>query len=313
MKLHNLILKKCVVFIEGDRKKEETIDYLLSILYEHSNLKNEEIKYDEIYKELLKREKEQSTAIGKKFAFPHARLNNLKGTYTLLAVSKKGIDFESLDNDKVNFIILSLVPRLDPGILLKSRAAILSVLTKDSIQNKIMQTKDPEDIWDIIEDEDIDLNKEILAKDIMRPQIGRIHLNMTLYEAARELHRFHVDSLPIIVNNEEFYGVLSCHDLFSYKLPDFFKNLHSISFVKHMNPFEKYFQSDTYITIGDLKLNENPPVIDADATLMEIIFEMTVKNNEFLYVIDDKKLLGTIDRFSIIDKILMSNISGVKS
>jgi len=41
--------------------------------------------------------------------------------------------------------------------------------------------------------------------------------------------------------------------------------------------------------------------------LMEVIFEMTVKNKEFLYVLsDDGKLRGVLDRYSIIDKILMT-------
>ena len=311
MKLHNLIPKKCIIFIEGDRKKEEIIEYLLSELYENSNLKNEEIKFKDILSELLKRENEQSTAIGMGFAFPHARLNNLKGVYTFIAISKKGIDFDSLDGRKVNFIIISLVPRLDPGILLKTRAAIVSFLNTESIKEKILKLNVSEKIWELFEKKNVNLDKEIIAKDIMKPQIGKVSPDMTLYEAARELHRFHIDALPIIDDNENFLGVLSCHDLFSYKLPNFFKTLKSISFIKQMNPFEKYFQSDTKVKIGNLELSKKPSNINKDATLMEMIFEFTVKNREILYVVEDERLLGTIDRYSIIDKILISNISGV--
>jgi Mg/Co/Ni transporter MgtE len=40
---------------------------------------------------------------------------------------------------------------------------------------------------------------------------------------------------------------------------------------------------------------------------MEIIFEIATRNKALLYVVDkNKKLLGVIDRFSIVDKILVS-------
>jgi len=311
MKLHNFIPKKCIIFIEGNRPKKEIIEYLLSILYDHSNLKHEEMEFDEILKELLKREKEQTTAIGNGFAFPHARLNNLKGVYTLIAVSKKGIDYDSLDGNPVNFIVLSLVSRLNPAILLKSRASIISILSKKEIQKRIFNLETPEAIREIFIEQDIELDKELCAKDIMYPQIGKIDPEMTLYEAARELHRFHSDSLPLIDRENNFIGDISCHDLFSYKLPNFFKTLHTISFIKHMNPFEKYFQADTTKKIKDLTIERTPTIIKPDATIMEIIFEITVKNKEVLYIVEDKKLLGSIDRYSIIDKILISNISGV--
>jgi CBS domain-containing protein len=76
-----------------------------------------------------------------------------------------------------------------------------------------------------------------------------------------------------------------------------------------MNPFEKYFDVDKTLKVSDLlaKKENSTLVISADATLMEIIFEMTVKNKEFLYVLsEDGKLRGVLDRYSIIDKILIA-------
>lgn len=46
--------------------------------------------------------------------------------------------------------------------------------------------------------------------------------------------------------------------------------------------------------------------IPMDSTLMEIVFEMTAKSKQFLYVVSDNKLMGVIDRFSIVDKILLN-------
>jgi CBS domain-containing protein len=72
-----------------------------------------------------------------------------------------------------------------------------------------------------------------------------------------------------------------------------------------MDPFEKYFKVDEKITISGLMKTDNLPIVHPTATLMEIIFDMTVHRRELLYVVEDQKLLGVLDRYTIIDKILV--------
>ena len=55
--------------------------------------------------------------------------------------------------------------------------------------------------------------------------------------------------------------------------------------------------------ISEIYREENKGVITTEATLMEIVFEMTTKNNTTLFVVEDGILKGIIDRFNIIDKI----------
>jgi CBS domain-containing protein len=185
---------------------------------------------------------------------------------------------------------------------------VARLLAPPDTRDKIHKTQSNEELWSVIYDSGIEVDYEITAKDIMRPYVAFVSPENTFHEAARELHRHHLDSMPIIDTEKVFYGAISCYDLFSFGLPDFFNNLHVISFVKHMNPFEKYFDVDDTLKLHDL-IKDKPKselIISANATLMEIIFEMTVKNKEFLYVLsDDGKLRGVIDRYSIIDKIIM--------
>lgn len=310
MKLHKLLDRGDLVIIKKCRTKEQTIRMLLQKLWENSGIGNEGIPFETILKELLHREKEQTTAIGAGFAFPHARLNNFQGSYFQIAVCRNGLDFDSLDEQPVFIIIMSLVPRLKPGLLIKFRAALISVLMKPELKEHLLRAETAGELYELIKKEDKELDQEITAADIMNPVVYSITPEMTLYEAARELHRHHVDSLPVIDKNSRLLGKLSCHDLFSYQLPDFFNTLHSISFIKYMNPFEKYFEIDQKIQVGQLKFKQKAPVIRPDATLMEMVFEMTVRDQELLYVVENEKLLGSIDRYNIIDKILISGLDG---
>ena len=305
MKLSYLFSERNLLPNLQSTTKNDAMKELLDCL----DLQHENISKDDILTALMEREKEQSTGIGENIAFPHARFPDLHKLHVAIGVSRNGIEFDALDHQPVNYVILMLVNRSKPNELLKVRAAISKFLIMDSIKTEIPKLNSPSAFNLLIKNSDIEVDYEITAEDIMRPAIASINASMSLYDAACLLHRYHTDSLPVIGENKLFIGEVSCFDLFSYGLPHFFNNLHVISFVKHMDPFEKYFKVDQEVTVKQFiegKKRENP-VISSDATLMEIVFEMTVKNKELLYVLNKEgRLIGVLDRYGIIDKILMT-------
>ncbi|OGV53613.1 MAG: hypothetical protein A2017_02830 [Lentisphaerae bacterium GWF2_44_16] len=308
MKLSFLILREAVLTgLENKHKnKRELLSGILDLLFEKTSLKDEGISKEDILQNLIRREEELSTAVGEGFAFPHARISGLKGFYMLLGISKQGLEFASPDRKPVNFFILSLVSSDNPNLLLKSRAALMRFLLSDEIKERVLELDSADAIWKLLDSSDIRINEDILARDIMWPQIGSVSPEMSLKEVAFALHRAHIDSLPVLGEGGRFLGDISCYDLFSYGLPNFFSSLKTISFIRHMDPFEKYFQVDQNLKVEDIKFDREYPVISPDTTLMEIIFEMTTNNKHLLYVIENGKLLGVIDRFSIVDKVLLT-------
>jgi len=309
MKLSFMLNEECILtgLSGGDRPKKEIIADLLTALYDNTELKNEGFSKEELLEALITREREMTTGLGDSMAFPHARMEKLTNSYTLLGICPSGTDFQSLDQKPTQFFVLSIVPQDKANLLLLSRAAIVRFLSTQEIRRSALTAKDAFEVWQLIDKSGIKIDRNILAQDIMRPQIGHIRAGATLKDAARALHKYHCDSLPILDEEECFAGDISCYDLFSYGLPDFFGNLHTISFVRNMDPFEKYFQTDRDIKLNDLSISRESPTIQADATLMEIVFEIATRNKQLLYVVDEnKKLLGVIDRFSIVDKILVS-------
>jgi len=309
MKLSFMLNEECILtgLSGGERTKKEILADLLNALYDGTELKNEGLSKEDLLTALLAREREMTTGLGDGMAFPHARAEKLINAYTLIGICPAGADFQSLDHKPAQFFVLSLVPQDKANLLLLSRAAIVRFLSTQENRRAALTAKDAFAVWQLIDKSGVEMDRNILAKDIMRPQVGHIGIEATLKDAARALHKYHCDSLPILDEEECFAGDISCYDLFSYGLPDFFGNLHTISFVRNMDPFEKYFQSDKDIKLSDLNITRESPTIPADATLMEIVFEIATRNKHLLYVVDEnKKLLGVIDRFSIVDKILVS-------
>jgi len=65
---------------------------------------------DEVVREIAKREELGSTGVGNGVALPHAQLASLKAPFALLARLSYGIDFEAIDGEPVDIVVLLLIP-----------------------------------------------------------------------------------------------------------------------------------------------------------------------------------------------------------
>ena len=96
----------------------ELIDHLVSAGSLDAGLR------DEVLDALKIREEQVSTGVGYGVAIPHAFSDKLEKVVAVLGRSKEGIDFESLDQKPVHFVILFLVPKKDYHLHLQTLAAI---------------------------------------------------------------------------------------------------------------------------------------------------------------------------------------------
>jgi PTS system nitrogen regulatory IIA component len=70
---------------------------------------------DRIAAELLKREELGSTGVGGGVAIPHARFQQAKAPFGLLARLKKPIDYDAVDGNPVDIVFLLLLPEGSGG------------------------------------------------------------------------------------------------------------------------------------------------------------------------------------------------------
>lgn len=111
--------------IEVDLKassKEEIIQELIAILARGWSLDN----IEEIKSAIFEREKLSSTGLSNGIAIPHAKVTGMPKIIGALGLSKKGIDFHSLDKKPSHIFFILVSPRDDHGDHVKT----LSNLTK---------------------------------------------------------------------------------------------------------------------------------------------------------------------------------------
>ena len=101
---------------------------------------------EDVLQALWERETKMSTGIQKGVAIPHGKVSSVKDVRGVLGISKKGIDYDALDDQPVYLVFMLLVPQTDSEehlMLLKRLADMLhnhkfySELSAQNNQNNV--------------------------------------------------------------------------------------------------------------------------------------------------------------------------------
>ena len=100
-----------------------------------------------------KRETSMSTGIGFGIGIPHASTDLIEEVVGALGRSKKGVNFDALDNQPVNLVMLFLVPQGQFQKHLHTLANIAKLLHKAEFRQALEQAPDAEAMLEIIKNQ----------------------------------------------------------------------------------------------------------------------------------------------------------------
>ncbi len=95
------------------------------------------------------REKLGSTGMGHGVAIPHGRLEGLKEPQIAVAIHEQGVDFDAIDGELVNIVVMLLVPNDDHQIHLGLLAKLARLLQQAPIRTALKQAKHPDEVAQI--------------------------------------------------------------------------------------------------------------------------------------------------------------------
>ncbi len=104
----------------------------------------------EMVRVLLERERLGSTGIGNGIGIPHGKLKGLDQLVLGFGISRKGVDFESMDNRPTYLFFLLITPENSTGPHLKLLARISRILKEPAFRERLMGAGDPDEIIDLI-------------------------------------------------------------------------------------------------------------------------------------------------------------------
>lgn len=132
--------------------KEGVIRELVESLVASGALKTEDM--DGIVKAIMKREELGSTGIGKGIAVPHTKHPSVSKLVGTVGVSSEGVDFNSLDGEKVQLFFLLISPPDRPGDHLRALENISRQLRDDTFCRFLKQARSAADIQQLLEEAD---------------------------------------------------------------------------------------------------------------------------------------------------------------
>ncbi|MEQ1858948.1 MAG: PTS sugar transporter subunit IIA [Chthoniobacteraceae bacterium] len=91
---------------------------------------------------LRQREETMSTGIGFGIAIPHASSDRITEVVAAFGRSSRGIEFDSLDNAPVRFIVLFVVPKDQFQTHLRTLAAIAKFLNDRAVRDRLGEAAD---------------------------------------------------------------------------------------------------------------------------------------------------------------------------
>lgn len=132
--------------------KESAIRAMVDSLVTGSGVSADE--KDDIVKAILKREELGSTGIGRGIAVPHTKHPSVERLVGTVAISNEGVDFDSLDGEKVQLLFLLVSPPDKPTDHLRALEHISRQLRDEMFCKFLKQAKTREDISQLLEEAD---------------------------------------------------------------------------------------------------------------------------------------------------------------
>ena len=111
-------------------------------------------KCEEITREVIKREKEASTGLGRGVAVPHVKHKAVKDVIAVIGQNGAGIDFLALDKQPVYSVILIISPADEPDKHLQAMESVFKHLQQDRFRKFLRQCRTPEQIEDLLNEAD---------------------------------------------------------------------------------------------------------------------------------------------------------------
>lgn len=156
MRITSLLDLKSICLNASVNSKDETINCLVDLMYA-----SDKITDKESFKEgILAREALTTTGIGDGIAIPHAQVEAVKKPGLAAITVKDGVDYGSIDNQKVRLAFMIAAPKDGGDLHLKALAKLSVLLMNEEFRSALINAKSKEEFLDIIDREETKKDNE---------------------------------------------------------------------------------------------------------------------------------------------------------
>jgi PTS system fructose-specific IIC component len=150
MKISDILSEKIIKTDMECTDKDDAINKIID-LASNSGLM---LDVEKVRECVFEREKLVSTGVGKGFAIPHGKTDEIKDIVAAFAVLKDPIDFDSIDLEPVKFIFLIVGKESLLNAHIKLLSRISRLMNKDDFREKLEEAKSSEEVLKLFKEEE---------------------------------------------------------------------------------------------------------------------------------------------------------------
>ncbi|HWG41361.1 MAG TPA: PTS sugar transporter subunit IIA [Gemmataceae bacterium] len=144
MRMSDFVVRDAIIAELPATNKEGVIREMVESLRAAGQFRGADL--EDIIRAILKREFLGSTGIGRGVAIPHTKHNSVERLIGTVALSTKGIAFDSLDGEPVHVFVLLISPQDRPGDHLRALENVSRSLRDDSFVRSLRTATTQEEI-----------------------------------------------------------------------------------------------------------------------------------------------------------------------
>ena len=152
MKFADFITTKAIRAELKAQSKEAVVAELVQALLDAGEIEADQ--QEDIVASIMKREELGSTGIGRGVAVPHTKHPSVQKLVGTVGVSEEGVDFDSLDGERVQLFFLLISPPERPGDHLRALENISRQLRDETFCQFLKQSKTADDINQLLQEAD---------------------------------------------------------------------------------------------------------------------------------------------------------------
>lgn len=148
MKITDLLSKKTIKLDVVAKSKEDVIKQAVSLIADSGVIKD----VPAYEKGVFLREQESTTGIGEGIAIPHCKSEVVSKPALAALIIKDGVDYDSLDGEKVNLLFLIAAPNSEDNVHLEVLARLSNLLMNEDFKNNLLKAKTVDEFLKVIDE-----------------------------------------------------------------------------------------------------------------------------------------------------------------
>ncbi|MBM4157843.1 MAG: PTS sugar transporter subunit IIA [Ignavibacteria bacterium] len=151
MKVSDILSENVIAVNLKAADKTESINKMIDL----ANKSGKILNLEKVKECVFEREKLVSTGVGKAFAIPHGKTDEITDIVGAFSILESPIDFESIDNEKVKFIFLLIGKDALLNAHIKLLSRISRLMNKDGFREKLLTAKNSEEVLKLFREEEM--------------------------------------------------------------------------------------------------------------------------------------------------------------